>query len=258
MDTTDSITGEVWAPVPGYAGYLVSDHGRLMRLGYTNTAGNVVTPRVLSLYENAYGYLKCGLNGRQHYVHRVVAAAFLGPRQQDHVVRHLDGNPANNHVGNLAYGTQAENMADNIVNGTNHSAAKSHCKRGHELAGGNLRTQARGRMCRACATATDALRRDGYRATDVGYEERLQAEADERYAKYMAGGSLSNAAKSHCKRGHELAGGNLMVDSRGSRHCLACKHTRSKLGRDGYRATDVGYEERLQAEADERYAKYMA
>ena len=187
MDTTDSITGEVWAPVPGYAGYLVSDHGRLMRLGYTNTAGNVVTPRVLSLYENAYGYLKCGLNGRQHYVHRVVAAAFLGPRQQDHVVRHLDGNPANNHVGNLAYGTQAENMADNIVNGTNHSAAKS-----------------------------------------------------------------------HCKRGHELAGGNLMVDSRGSRHCLACKHTRSKLGRDGYRATDVGYEERLQAEADERYAKYMA
>ncbi|WP_287257689.1 HNH endonuclease [Mesorhizobium sp.] len=51
-------------------------------------------------------------------VHQAVADAFLGPCPPKHEVRHLDGNPANNCVSNLAYGTRAQNVADAIAHGT--------------------------------------------------------------------------------------------------------------------------------------------
>ena len=51
-------------------------------------------------------------------VHKLVAEAFLGKREKDKVVRHLDGNAKNNLVENLAYGTQKENMADALRHNT--------------------------------------------------------------------------------------------------------------------------------------------
>lgn len=45
-------------------------------------------------------------------VHRLVASAFLGPCPGGQEVRHLDGNPQNNAVTNLAYGTRTENILD--------------------------------------------------------------------------------------------------------------------------------------------------
>ena len=47
-------------------------------------------------------------------IHRLVALAFIGPRPENQEVRHLDGNPHNNHISNLCYGTRAENIADAI------------------------------------------------------------------------------------------------------------------------------------------------
>ncbi len=46
-------------------------------------------------------------------VHILVLEAFRGPRPFiGAVTRHLDGNPLNNHIENLKWGTQAENIAD--------------------------------------------------------------------------------------------------------------------------------------------------
>lgn len=45
-------------------------------------------------------------------VHTLVARTFLGPRPPGQDVRHLDGNPCNNRVDNLAYGTRTENILD--------------------------------------------------------------------------------------------------------------------------------------------------
>jgi hypothetical protein len=45
-------------------------------------------------------------------VHRVVAQAFIRNPDNLPVVRHLDDNPANNCVDNLAWGTQKDNMRD--------------------------------------------------------------------------------------------------------------------------------------------------
>jgi hypothetical protein len=47
-----------------------------------------------------------------------VLAAFVGPRPNGQLIRHVDGNAKNNQLGNLSYGTQIENMADALRHGT--------------------------------------------------------------------------------------------------------------------------------------------
>lgn len=55
--------------------------------------------------------------GGSHCVHALVLAAFVGPRPPGMDVRHLDGNPANNLLENLAYGTRSENCMDALRHG---------------------------------------------------------------------------------------------------------------------------------------------
>lgn len=91
-----------WRAVAGYDGlYQVSNTG-LIR----NSAG-----LVLKDYDNGRGYraLKLARSGtkRHHYVHRLVAAAFLGP--SDLEVNHLDGDKTNNCASNLEYTTRTGN-----------------------------------------------------------------------------------------------------------------------------------------------------
>ena len=45
-------------------------------------------------------------------VHSLVAETFLHRANEKHVVRHLDGNPANNRIENLAYGSVSDNLHD--------------------------------------------------------------------------------------------------------------------------------------------------
>jgi hypothetical protein len=52
------------------------------------------------------------------YIHILVLECFVGPRPHEgHHARHLDGNPQNNSVTNLAWGTPLENAADTARHG---------------------------------------------------------------------------------------------------------------------------------------------
>ena len=53
------------------------------------------------------GYLRVQINGKHHYVHRLVALAFLGPPPSENhtMVMHIDSNPANNRADNLEWVT---------------------------------------------------------------------------------------------------------------------------------------------------------
>jgi len=51
-------------------------------------------------------------------IHRIVAESFIPNPTQLPCVRHLNGNPADNSVENLAWGTYADNEADKIQHGT--------------------------------------------------------------------------------------------------------------------------------------------
>lgn len=51
-------------------------------------------------------------------VHRLVLKTFVGPCPNGMECRHLDGNPRNNNLSNLRWGTVKENQADRIRHGT--------------------------------------------------------------------------------------------------------------------------------------------
>lgn len=115
---------------------------------------NTRTGRKLRPYTgDRTGHLRVDINGTRHYVHQLVAELHIGAGKPGQEVRHLDGNPANNHVSNLAWGTRSENVLDAVRHGTyrNANAEKTHCPQGHEYTALNTYTCPRGkRRCRTC------------------------------------------------------------------------------------------------------------
>lgn len=128
---------EQWCPVVGYENeYEVSDQGRvrsMARVFYQlsrwgslypyRKAGQLLKPGLTSV-----GYPSVSLCGKTHLVHRLVAAAFIGPCPARCEVRHKDGTRINNHVSNLEYGTRKENVADARRHKTLYKAHDRHRK----------------------------------------------------------------------------------------------------------------------------------
>jgi len=130
---------EVWYDVPDweyknvkhpYKGfYQVSQRGRVKGLARTvwtrpkNGRGrghfHPLRERLLKGSTNKVGYVTVELSGGVRFsVHELVLTTFVGPRPPGMQCRHLDGDPSNNHVSNLAWGTSAENNRDRIRHGT--------------------------------------------------------------------------------------------------------------------------------------------
>jgi hypothetical protein len=119
------MTEEVWRDIPGYEGaYQVSNMGRVKSLSRSSPivyrdgriAKRTLREKILTPCVNKRGYesLVLRLDGKDHTyeVHRLVAAAFMGPRPEGQETRHLDGNRLNNRADNLAYGTHSQNQLD--------------------------------------------------------------------------------------------------------------------------------------------------
>jgi hypothetical protein len=88
------------------------------RQGWCKKKGKVLSPattkkgyQIVRLMRNGKGTCKA--------IHIYVLLAFVGEKPSDkEEIRHLDGNPANNHLSNLAYATRLENQADRKLHGT--------------------------------------------------------------------------------------------------------------------------------------------
>ena len=155
---------EQWKDVPGFEGlYCVSDRGVV----WSHRRKRPLKPEILK----PAGHLRVDLVKRdgtrqRELVHRIVLRTFVGPRPEGLVVRHLDGNPKNNEVGNLKYGTASENTLDSVAHGTHNTAGKrkSHCPQGHEYSAENTYvspSNEKDRRCRECARTRN---RESYRA----------------------------------------------------------------------------------------------
>src|SRR5690242_1533594 len=115
-----------WRPIPGFGDYEVSDFGQvrtLLRKGnHKEKSGQVY--RLLKLV-NCHGYRTvsirpCAEQKYKHFgVHRLVMWAFVGPQSDGMHVAHLNGDPADNRLCNLAYCTAKENNAHKVDHGTN-------------------------------------------------------------------------------------------------------------------------------------------
>ena len=114
---------EVWQPIDGYEGlYEVSSLGKVRSvdrwLEKRGRAGVMLTQRLRGktlrqlLDGNKRLFVTLSKNGKRApiRVHRLVAAAFLGPRPEGLQINHLDGDRINNAAANLEYCTPSENM----------------------------------------------------------------------------------------------------------------------------------------------------
>ena len=105
------VSDEVWREIPGYDGdYFASDKGRILSL--CRNEPRILKPFICSNEGNRTGYLYVELRGQKQRVHRLVALAFLENPEYKPVVHHIDGNPLNNTLKNLAYATYAENAQE--------------------------------------------------------------------------------------------------------------------------------------------------
>lgn len=109
---------EKWERIKGGFMYEISNCGRVRRMigvVRNNVNGGVrkIGGTFLSAKTKSNGYKEVNLRGggKQHmfYVHRLVAAAFIGEIPQGGEVNHKDGNKANNNLYNLEIVTSSEN-----------------------------------------------------------------------------------------------------------------------------------------------------
>ncbi len=147
-----SLPGERWKPIARWEDrYAVSDQGRVRNIrtgefiGWTTGNGY----RQVSLCDG-------GGIAEQHYIHFLVAEAFISPRPPGQEVRHLDGTRTNNVWTNLAWGTTAENAQDTLRHGRNPRANVTECPQGHLYDEENtyINPSTGGRTCRICSRAS--------------------------------------------------------------------------------------------------------
>lgn len=148
---------EEWRPVVGFEDrYKVSNFGRLRSVTRVDNAGRLYRGRDLTLWPDGKGYLKFNLCRNQvrtsKFIHTIVLETFVGPKPFGMLTRHLDGNPLNNRLDNLVWGTPHENNMDILRHGRHHETKKTHCPAGHKLAEPNLANR-RTRQCKACQRA---------------------------------------------------------------------------------------------------------
>lgn len=165
-----STSSEEWRPIPNYEEtYLVSSLGRVFSRPRWKCQGGM-----LKIKKGNRGYPLIGLcqNSVQktYMLHHVMALTFLGPRPfPEAEVRHLDCDPWNTRLSNLAYGTHSENARDTVAQGRHWYASRTHCPQGHPYAGDNLYINPSngGRVCRTCNRVAQAARDAAVKAAKV-------------------------------------------------------------------------------------------
>ena len=125
------LQAERWLPVVGFPAYEVSDLGRVRSIDRIDVftrkeaSGKITTIRrrmrgtLLRAGTVPSGHLLVVLGrGHSRLVHRLVLDAFVGPRPHGKEALHGDGEPSNNRLWNLRWGTRSENVADTRRHGT--------------------------------------------------------------------------------------------------------------------------------------------
>lgn len=143
---------EQWEPIEGFDGYYeVSDLGNV-RSWKNARWGRRNSPVLLRPWRTEKGYLCVTLGDAKMRVHRLVLLSFAGssPPGKDFVL-HADGNPANNALSNLRWGTPQENSDDMVKHGSGNRGEKANQSSLTELDVLTIRS----------------LRRSGVRACDI-------------------------------------------------------------------------------------------
>jgi len=106
--------------IPNFPNYFITKEGKVWSSpkSTSNKKGKFLT----SWLEGGGKYPTVSLckDGKLYkkFIHHLVLETFIGPRPNGMECRHLDGNPSNNKLENLCWGTHRENMKDRIKHKT--------------------------------------------------------------------------------------------------------------------------------------------
>lgn len=185
-----------WLSIPGSGGvYEASTDGRIRsvprkvahaRSGHITLPGTVLKPVP---QKSGHQQVTVRIDGllRPRLVHHLVLMTFVGPMPEGLEGCHGNGDPTDNRLVNLRWGTRSSNVEDAVRHGTHHQTKKTRCPAGHELVDPNLvpsKKRLGHRKCWACALAEGRaryLRRTGHEVS----REAQQAIADARFAELM-------------------------------------------------------------------------
>lgn len=161
---------ETWKPVVGCEGfYEVSNEGRV-RSSRGRISGGWMSGK--------YRMVSLGKAGPRQ-VHVLVLEAFVGKRPEGMDGCHNDGDPGNNRVENLRWGTRSSNILDTVRHRTHYSASKTECPYGHRLESPNLVRHQQRRGRRSCLACHRAVSHAKYHGRDFALV------ADEKYLEIM-------------------------------------------------------------------------
>jgi len=108
-----------WRPIDDYENYSISSTGQVR---------NDTTEKILKQKLRHDGYCRVGLQKdgkvKKHYIHRLVALAFIPLEPGKDFVDHKDGHPENNSLTNLRWCTQQENIRNASLSKVNTSGVK--------------------------------------------------------------------------------------------------------------------------------------
>ena len=111
--------------IPGYPNYAATRTGHIYSKPRILSDGRRWAGRWLKFSPRKSGYIYVGICEKIHGIflyrtrplHQLVLEAYVGPKPSQMCCRHLDGNPSNNKLSNLSWGTYSENWEDRKKHG---------------------------------------------------------------------------------------------------------------------------------------------
>lgn len=138
---------EKWKDIPGCPSYQASTNGRVRSFKWGKA--RVLKPQTARSGHQRVSISQDGVS-RPTLIHQLVLRTFVGPCPNGYVCRHVNGDPADNRLSNLKWGTASDNALDSVRHGTHPQARKTHCRNGHEYSKENTYWWRTERGCREC------------------------------------------------------------------------------------------------------------